>query len=211
MRSWPGILFVAGLAILAAGCGGGSKPPSVASLGPTTSTTTTTAGSGRSQSTGGSKSLGNFVKFAHCMASHGVPVQVAHNGQGVQIGGNSAGGPNPGSPQFQAAQKACQKYLPNGGPKQLTPAEKAENMKTLLAMAKCIRAHGIPNFPDPNSQGVFALTQATGIDPNSSQFQAAMQACRPGKGARIAIAFQVGTGPGGPVKSGSISQTQGSP
>jgi hypothetical protein len=206
MRYGPGILVVAGLATLAAGCGGSSKPPSVASLGPTTSATTTTS-SGGNQPTAGGKQLGSFVKFAHCMQAHGVQVQVSSNGQGVQIGGGASGP----SPQFKAAQTACQKYLPNGGPKQLTPAEEAQNMKTLLAMAKCIRAHGIPNFPDPNSQGVFALTQATGIDPSSSQFQAAMQACRPGKGARIAIAFQAGSGPGGAVKSGSISATRSGP
>jgi hypothetical protein len=198
MRSWPGILVVAGLATLAAGCGGGSKPPSVASLGPTTPTTTTT--SGGNQTTGGGKQLGNIVKFAHCMQAHGAPVQVSPNGQGVQINGVP-------SPQTKAALQACKTYLPNGGPQTLSPAQQAANLKVLLTMAKCVRAHGIPNFPDPDGKGVFQLP--SGISPNSPQFQTAMQACRPGKGARIAIAFRVSGGPGGAVHSGSISPVQG--
>ena len=190
MRFWPGILFVAGLAVAAAGCGGGSKPPSVASLGPTTPTTTTT--SGGNQTSGNGKQLGNLVKFAHCMQAHGAPVQISQNGQGVSIGGG--GGTGVPSPQVKAAQQACQKYLPDGGPKTLSPAQQAANLKILLSMAKCIRAHGIANFPDPDSQGVFTLP--TGITPNSSQFQTAMQACRPAHGARVSIGFRAG-GSGG--------------
>jgi hypothetical protein len=37
-----------------------------------------------------------------------------------------------------------------------------------------MRAHGVPNFPDPNGQGVI---QGSGFDPNSSQFQKAQQTC----------------------------------
>jgi hypothetical protein len=37
-----------------------------------------------------------------------------------------------------------------------------------------MRANGVPNFPDPNGQGVI---QGTGIDPNSAAFQAAQQKC----------------------------------
>ena len=196
MRSWPGILLVAGLSVLAAGCGGGSKPPSVASLGPATSTTTTTSSSGQSPGSGGKPGTADFVKFAGCMQAHGVQVQVGKGGQGVSING----GPN--TPGLQAAQKACQKYLPGGGPSQMTPAEKAQNLKNLLAMAKCMRAHGMPNFPDPNSQGVFQFGPGSGsnITPNDPQFQTAMQSCRPGKGTRIAIAVRAPAG-GGTVRS----------
>lgn len=47
----------------------------------------------------------------------------------------------------------------------------AEAMK----LAACMRSNGVPNFPDPNSQGVI---QGSGIDPNSPAFEKAMQACR---------------------------------
>jgi hypothetical protein len=44
-----------------------------------------------------------------------------------------------------------------------------------LKLAACIRANGVPNFPDPNSSGVIS---GSGIDPSSAQFQAAMRKCR---------------------------------
>ena len=43
-----------------------------------------------------------------------------------------------------------------------------------------MRTHGYPSFPDPDSQGAFDFNGSSSIDPNSSQFQAAMSACRPG-------------------------------
>ena len=44
--------------------------------------------------------------------------------------------------------------------------------------AACMRAHGVPNFPDPNSQGAIQIGPSSGIDPRSQKFQAASQACR---------------------------------
>ena len=44
-----------------------------------------------------------------------------------------------------------------------------------LAYARCMRSHGLPTFPDPNSSG--ASTPGN-IDPSSPQFQATSHACR---------------------------------
>jgi hypothetical protein len=44
-----------------------------------------------------------------------------------------------------------------------------------LGFSDCMRSHGVPNFPDPNSQGVI---QGSGIDPGSPNFQAASKDCR---------------------------------
>jgi hypothetical protein len=61
-------------------------------------------------------------KFAKCMREHGIHVQTSTNG-GIGIAihvGRGENGPNPESPAFQAAQKACQSLLPHmkggGGP-----------------------------------------------------------------------------------------------
>jgi hypothetical protein len=57
-------------------------------------------------------------KFARCMREHGVKVETSTAGGGVGIRihpGKGEGGPNPESPAFQGAQKACQGLLP--GPK----------------------------------------------------------------------------------------------
>ena len=43
-----------------------------------------------------------------------------------------------------------------------------------LAYSQCMRSHGFPNFPDPNSQG---QVNVSGVDPNSAPFKAAQRAC----------------------------------
>jgi hypothetical protein len=70
----------------------------------------------------------------------------------------------------------------------MSPQKEAQ----LLAFARCIRAHGVPSFPDPTSQGI-ALP--TGFDLKSPQFHAATQACR-----RLAPALGQG---GGQTAAGS--------
>jgi hypothetical protein len=51
-----------------------------------------------------------------------------------------------------------------------------------LQFSQCMRAHGVPNFPDPqfNSNGGISLhiSANSGIDPNSPIFKAAQQACQ---------------------------------
>ena len=56
----------------------------------------------------------------------------------------------------------------------------------VLALATCMRSHGVPNFPDPNASGDYTLTSSgsiegsggSSIDINSSQAQAAYGDCR---------------------------------
>jgi hypothetical protein len=42
-----------------------------------------------------------------------------------------------------------------------------------FAFATCMRAHGVPNFPDPDGQAG-QLGPGSGIDPGSSRFQSAL-------------------------------------
>jgi hypothetical protein len=54
-------------------------------------------------------------KFAKCMREHGIPLEAQTSNGGDAIGihiGSGAGKPNPESPAFEAAQKACQSLLP---------------------------------------------------------------------------------------------------
>jgi hypothetical protein len=59
-----------------------------------------------------------------------------------------------------------------------------------LAFARCMRAHDVPSFPDPNGQPG-QLGPASGIDPNSPPFQSAIN--RPCKS--MAPPGWVGAGP----------------
>ncbi len=48
------------------------------------------------------------------------------------------------------------------------------NQSQMLAFSHCMQTHGVPNFPEPNSQGV---VQGSGINPSSPGFEAANKDC----------------------------------
>lgn len=52
---------------------------------------------------------------------------------------------------------------------------KQSHTNPLIAMSKCMRAHGVTNFPDPNGHGI--NIGGTGINPRSPAFQAAQHTC----------------------------------
>ena len=126
------VVALAGVALLAAACSGGSPGSAVAHLG---STTTTTAASG-SGSTGSGKS-GGLLAYSQCMRSHGLPDFPDPNSQGFIEGksssasGGNADDLNPNSPAYQAAQKACQKYVSGG----TTPADQTQQLSQALKYA----------------------------------------------------------------------------
>ncbi len=127
----------------------------------------------------------NALKFSACMRSHGVPGFPDPNGQGA-IAISSSMGIDPNSPQFQAAQQACAKELPGGRP---SPQQLAKAKQAMLSYSACMRAHGLPDFPDPTfSGGNIGLRLRGGpgsdLNPSSPTFQAAQKACQsdlPGK------------------------------
>jgi hypothetical protein len=144
-----------------------------------------TAACGSSGEPSDTASSGNpALEFARCTRAHGVPnFPDPTPGGGLQIGPSS--GINPRSPAFQAAQRACAKFGPKfGGP----PSMSASQRQAALRFAECMRANGVPNFPDPTEtapngtarvlvlQGmVFAL--GSGIDPKSPAFRQAAPKC----------------------------------
>jgi hypothetical protein len=164
---------VTALVLFAAGCGGGSKAPSVASLG------TTGTGSSESSSSGAGSAVSPAaapLAWSRCMTAHGVAASPGPGGRGFVITGNV----DPGSAQLQAAGRACEKLMPGGGPPALTPAQKAQRAKGLLAFATCMRKNGVSDFPDPdpNSFSGFRPGSVARIDPNAPFFQTAYAACR---------------------------------
>ena len=51
-----------------------------------------------------------------------------------------------------------------------------QELQGRLALARCIRAHGVPNFPDPNPT-TGDVTAPPGLNKNSPSILAAIQAC----------------------------------
>jgi hypothetical protein len=129
--------------------------------------------SGKSSNAGAKPGRSAFLAFSVCMRSHGVP-KFPDPGSSGGIHLTLGSGIDPQSPAFQSAQQHCRKLLPGGGPRPLTAADKAQ----LLANARCMREHGLPNFPDPIfPPGGGVEMQLQGINPNSPAFQHAAKAC----------------------------------
>lgn len=165
------LLVVAGVLLTAAGCGGGSNGSHVADLGSTTTETTATDASRPAAST----LQTDAIAFSGCMRSHGVasfPDPASGGGipkVGLQQLGVSAA-------RFQAAQRACRHLLPNGG-NGPSAAQVREARAQALSYAECVRNHGVPNFPDPASDGRIPDPATVGINQGSPKFEAANQAC----------------------------------
>jgi hypothetical protein len=80
------------------------------------------------------------------------------------------------SPQFRAANKACQHLIPGSPP---SPPSAAQ-LRSLVRGATCMRAHGFPDFPDPDVlNGQVVANLPAGIDRSSPQFLAALKTCHP--------------------------------
>ena len=60
-----------------------------------------------------------------------------------------------GRRRYNAAQQVCKKDLPSLGPH--TSAEKATANAAALKYATCMRSNGVPDFPDPNGQGLIQI------------------------------------------------------
>ena len=66
----------------------------------------------------------------------------------------------------------------SGGPASPAAAHTRSQASELLPFSSCIRAHGVPSFPDPQPGGGFARSALNAIDVDSPQFQSAEKACR---------------------------------
>jgi hypothetical protein len=158
----PAVLTLAvavtlGLALLAAACGGGGST--------------------------GDSSEGDPEAYSACMRTHGVPNFPDPDSTGrIKITSGVRDGQKTGvdvnSPQFKKAERACQKLQPSGG----TPnrQEQAKEQRAMLRFARCMRLHGVPNFPDPKftPDGNTEMTIGKDVNPASPQFTAAKKACK---------------------------------
>jgi hypothetical protein len=165
---------------------------------------TTTNGSGDSPSPGGSSDTVKLVAYAHCLTSHGVPDVSVSSGDTLTIKSANGqmtmrgdGGIPPEVadrvPALESAAKACNSLLPNDGGGPPSGPVSAHDLQEVLKYAQCLRKHGVPNMPDPASNGQFDLG-GTGINPQSQQFEAAQQDCKSEIPAQVGIS----DGSGGP-------------
>jgi hypothetical protein len=133
-------------ALLVAGCGArSSTETSTTAVAPTGSA----AASAQPAPPGGIHEAA--LAFARCMRANGVPgFPDPSPGGGLLFPANSV---NRSAPAFKAAQAKCRKLLPGGGPPLpgTTTHPTAQTLAKLLGIARCMRAHGVPDFPDPRT------------------------------------------------------------
>ena len=164
------LAITASIALLTAACG------------------STTDGSGGARSPDGSSDAAKLVAYAHCLTAHGVAGVSVGSGDTLTINSASGqmtlaggGGIPPQvadqSPALESAAKACNSLLPNGARKPPSGQASAQDLQQALKYAQCLRKHGVPNMPDPSSNGEFAMA-GTGINTQSPQFEAAQQDCK---------------------------------
>ena len=120
--------------------------------------------------------MAQMLAYARCMRSHGVadfpdPTPVPGGGAGFRINAGPGSDLNQDNPRFIAADQACQSLLPGGGQ---APPLSAQKLAAEVKWAQCMRAHGLPGFPDPNAQGAFDSSR---FDDSSPAFQTASKAC----------------------------------
>ena len=162
MRTAAAIMVAASLLLLAAACG---RSPSSAG---------SSIGSGGATTAGGTSS--QLLAFVRCVRSHGVANYPDPTSSGKlptatpqQLGVSSS--------QDRAAENACQHLLPNGngGPSE---AQVQQYRNSLLPYARCMRSHGVSNFPEPDSRGHLDVGAGTDVPVDTPQFQRAFAACK---------------------------------
>jgi hypothetical protein len=73
---------------------------------------------------------------------------------------------------------ACGATSPSTGSSSSMAADGSSAAPSAVSYSACMRSHGVPRFPDPDSGGELPKADAHQLDVSSSQLQAAEQACR---------------------------------
>ncbi len=127
-----------------------TKPVSPSTSATTPVSPSTSATRSRSASNRSPASYGNSqLAAAKCIRSHGFPnfPDPTFGAGGAQV--NLSTNINMDSPGFLLAEKECAKLgLELAGYSPTSTATAAE-MAQALVVARCMRAHGVPNWPDP--------------------------------------------------------------
>jgi len=125
-RRLAALALIGLLGLIGAGCGSSAQ----AGAGTASSTANTTA-SKREKA----------VRFAECVRAHGVP-----HFPDPDAGGNFNFGVDVSAAVFTNAVNACKALQPPGS---LSGKRSPRQQSAALKFAACVRANGVPDFPDP--------------------------------------------------------------
>ncbi|HUC13762.1 MAG TPA: hypothetical protein VMS00_04850 [Acidimicrobiales bacterium] len=168
---------VGAVALVATACVGGGGTSGVATLQHKSTRTLTTAASTGFVPSGANMQT-QLLAFSACMRKHGEPGFPDPVNGNLIIDGEVGSPVQPQSSQFQGAMKVCQHL---GGSPQVSPVQQRQGEAKVLKAAKCMRAHGFPDYPDPtfdSSGGMsISLPQSMLGEVNSPLFKAAQITC----------------------------------
>lgn len=154
------------LSLALTGCGGSGDDDGIATAGGVGASPTASGGTGEKLTDDERR-----LKFAECMRGQGI--DMPDPGQGQQ-GGTLRFGENADPKKVDAALQQCKQYAPNGGESIKLDAEQLAKMREF---AKCMRANGVPDFPDPDADGQVRIDKYRGVigDP---AMKPAVEKCR---------------------------------
>src|SRR5579871_3284198 len=143
------------------------------------------AGCGSRGPTGGSSGAAGgpvaaAYAYAHCMRSHGAtsfPDPHVSTGTGhTEISQEAAPVSSAQAPAFRAAEHACRGIL---RAVVAQSGHQGPGAAVLLAFARCLRAHGVSDFPDPDRNGRITqeMLSAAGVDLHTGVFLSAARSC----------------------------------
>jgi hypothetical protein len=140
------LVLTAGLVLLTAACAG--SPSS--SGGPSS----TAAGSSLS-----ARLSRDYLAYSRCMRAHGVPDYPDPNANGQMPAGTNKE-QLISNPRLPAAASACRHVIPQSD----ITAQNQADLGEYVRFAQCMRAHGMPTFPDPVTESdgtpIFNLSSA---------------------------------------------------
>lgn len=174
-------VLVAAAAIGLAACsGGGSSAPHVASLGSSDGSGSTDPGGSSTTAPSSGNPTQLLDQWAACIRGHGDPSQVdptIDSNKDIDI--NMTNVSTTLSNEVHGSTGPCSNYLLaaenalRGG----QPPPQAPSLAVQLKYAECMRASGVPKYPDPNGSSRGPSFIALGIDTNSPVFQNADKLC----------------------------------
>jgi hypothetical protein len=169
--------------LLIAACGGSAKPAGQKKVGPYGPRNSPYAMSKCMRANG----LTNFPDPVQGSGGLGFPGGVAESIKGgLTVDGVAFSGP-----ALKKASQACKIYLPGGGAR--PPAPTAAQKAQILKLARCMRANGVPSFPDPSFGAVAPGTKQNMPSANTPAFKHAIQVC--GRGSQLRVRAGNAEGP----------------
>ncbi len=156
-RPLAALVLVSVFAVIGVGCGS-NTPTGTASRSADSGSSAGTANSGGTGGNTQATKREKAVKFAECVRAHGVP-----HFPDPGTSGDINFGVDVSKAVFTAAVNACKSLEPPGA---LSSKRSPTQQSAALRFAQCVRAHGVPDFPDPvNGQPLIDTTHI----PSSNQ------------------------------------------